>query len=257
MTTSENPDSRPEVEIIQPQIPPEHGIPVRIKLPEGRPLVTYTLIGLTVLVFLAQLLTRNLYGVDLPYLFGVKSNDLILRGQYWRLITPLFLHADILHIGFNMYALYILGTELERFYGHGRFLFLYLVSGFGGVVASFWLTQAASLGASTSVFGLLGAYGVLAYKNQRIFGQQSKRILRNVFQIAGINLLLGLMPSIDNWGHLGGLIGGVLLSWFGGPEYEFSGSMYELHLGNKRTLAQFFGAVIGVSALFALLATLK
>jgi rhomboid protease GluP len=208
-------------------------------LPQRLPFVTYTLIILTVLVFLAQLGTEALLGEDIPFQFGVKYNPLIDAGQYWRLFTPTLLHADILHIGFNMYALYLLGRELERFYGHWRFLLLYLLGGFTGALASYLFTPHPSLGASTATFGLLGAYGILAFRNQRIFGPRSRLILRNVIQIGIINLLLGLSPSIDNWAHLGGALGGVALAWFGGPEFHLSGSMVDIQLENKRTAQQF------------------
>ena len=86
-------------------------------------------------------------------MLGAKVNELILAGQVWRLITPILLHASILHIGFNMYALFVIGPQLERFYGHGRFLLLYLIAGFTGNVLSFVLSPNPSLGASTSVLG--------------------------------------------------------------------------------------------------------
>ncbi len=259
MTFPEEPTQTPAEadQTVQPEIitPDERPQPqIKLSLPDTRPVVTYSIIAITVLVFLLQLGTSNLLGYDLPVELGIKYNPLIDAGQYWRLIAPVLLHGDVLHIGFNMYALYILGRELERFYGHGRFLLLYLAGGFTGGVASYLLTAAPSLGASTATFGLLAAYGILGYRNQRIFGQQSQRIVRNVVQVAAINFLFGLSPGIDNWGHLGGAIGGALVAWFGGPEFRFAGTMLELHLEDKRNINQFLAVFLAVAGIFAVLA---
>lgn len=183
-----------------------------------QPIVTYTLLGLSILVYLLQMGTQEFLGVDLPVAYGVKVNELIAAGQVWRLITPILLHGSIIHIGFNMYALYIFGPRLEETFGHWRFLTLYLISGFAGNVFSMMFTQAPSLGSSTSIFGLLGAHGVFVYQNRAIFGSQvSRSALTRIAQVAIINLLIGLSPGIDNWGHVGGLIGGTIFTWFGGP----------------------------------------
>jgi len=209
LTFSQDPNQTPPIDQTpaQPGVfsPDERSQPqIRLVLPDTKPTVTYSIIAITVLVFLAQQVTQTYLGVDVPANLGIKYNPLIDAGEYWRLIAPVLLHGSVLHIGFNMYALFILGRELERFYGHLRFLLLYLVGGFSGGVFSYLLTSAPSLGASTAVFGLLAAYGILGYRNQRIFGPQSQRIVRNVIQVAAINFLFGLSPGIDNWGHLGG-----------------------------------------------------
>ena len=259
MTFSQDPNqtSPADQPPAQPGVLPPEERPqpqIRLVLPDTKPTVTYTIIAITVLVFLAQQATQTYLGVDIPANLGIKFNPLIDAGEYWRLIAPVLLHGSVLHIGFNMYALYILGRELERFYGHIRFLLLYLVGGFSGGVFSYLLTAAPSLGASTAVFGLLAAYGILGYRNQRIFGPQSQRIVRNVIQVAAINFLFGLSPGIDNWGHLGGAIGGLLVAWFGGPEFRFAGTMLEFHLEDKTSLSQFMAIFFTVLALFAALA---
>ena len=98
------------------------------------PLVTYILLGLTVLMFAAQQLSLQIAKVDYPFVLLGKINELILQGQLWRLFTPALLHSNVLHIAFNMYALYVFGTRLEPVYGHARFLMLYLLGAFGGNV---------------------------------------------------------------------------------------------------------------------------
>jgi rhomboid protease GluP len=100
---------------------------MRVKMPDRKPIITFALIGFTSVVFLIQFLIQTITGDDLLFFYGGKINELILIGQVWRLITPVLLHGSILHLGMNMYGLYILGRGLEMYYGHGRFLLLYLL----------------------------------------------------------------------------------------------------------------------------------
>jgi rhomboid protease GluP len=224
---------------------------LRIQLPENKPVVVYFIMGITILVYLLQLGSNAIFGYDVVAIVGMKINEFIYIGEYWRLITPVFLHANLMHIGFNMYALNALGPQLERFYGSWQFLLLYLACGFGGVVASFALTDAASVGASTAIFGLLGAMGTFAYLNQKTFGDRAKRSLRSILQIAAINLLIGFTPGIDNWGHLGGLVAGVIIGWLGGPLFEIVRNQDFLQAKNSRTDNQFLMATLSAFLIFA------
>lgn len=221
-----------------------------------RPYVTYTLIGICVVIFLLQYATSTFYGVDIPDALGIKSNSLIIQGQVWRLFTPMFLHSinNYLHIVFNMYSLYYLGTSLERFYQHGRFLLLFLLSGFAGNVLSFIFSPQLSHGSSTAIFGLLGAEAVLLYQNREVFGNVARRALPQVVMIAAINLMIGLSPGIDNWGHVGGLLGGILFAWFGGPLFQRQGLLPPYAVKDVRGEREVITAAIGVAGLFAFLA---
>jgi rhomboid protease GluP len=134
-----------------------------------------------------------------------------------------FLHGSIYHIGFNMYALFIFGRGLESRFGHLRFAALYFLAAFAGNVLSFVLTPDASLGASTAIFGLITAEGIFLFQNRKLLGQQANRALGNIVMVAVINLILGMSPGIDNWGHVGGLLGGLLFAWFGGPRWKVEG----------------------------------
>lgn len=207
---------------------------VKIELPAGKPVVTTVLMALTIAIYAVQLITGYVLGYDLPAALGMKANQLILQGQYWRLFTPIFLHGSPLHLGFNMYALYILGRRVERFYGSLRFLALYFIAGISGNIFSFYFTAAPSLGSSTAIFGLLGAEGIFIYQHRKLFGAQSRAALGQIVQVAVINLLIGLTPGIDNWGHVGGLIGGAIFSAFGGPRLRVAGSPPALRLENTR-----------------------
>lgn len=221
------------------------------------PLATYILIGLTVAVYLAQLGTNALFGYDLPAIFGMKINENIMSGELWRLITPMFLHGSVLHIGFNMYALVIIGSGLERRFGHLRFLILYLLGSLAGNVFSFLMSPNPSLGASTAIFGLLGAEMVFFYQNRKLFGSGARRALQNVIMVAAVNFIIGLSPGIDNWGHLGGLMGGLIFTWFGGPRLKLEGGYPYLSIVDERgPQDQWLGAGL-VLLLFGALAAAK
>lgn len=231
---------------------------VRVKLPDSRPTVTYALMVITGLVFVGQMVSESMLGgQDLLAMLGMKVNDLILEGQFWRFITPMFLHASILHIAFNMYALFALGPTLERYYGHGRYLALYFVSGFAGNVLSFMFSSTPSLGSSTAIFGLLGAQGVFFYQNRELFGQGARSALINVVMWGAINLVFGFTnPRIDNWGHIGGLLGGILFAYTAGPVLKLAGGYEQLTVEDERDPGDVLRFALLVAGVFVLLAAL-
>ena len=110
-----------------------------------------------------------------------------------------------------MYALLVIGVGLERYFGHGRYLLLYVLGGFTGNVLSFLLSSGYSVGASTAIFGLIGAEGVFLYQNRQLFGRQFGRAIGNVIFIIVVNLVIDFVPGsgIDYWGHIGGLVGRI------------------------------------------------
>jgi rhomboid protease GluP len=221
-------------------VPPQ-GQSVRVPFPTVTPVVTYVIVAVTVAFFLLQkgsgvLIGTAPNGVDWVTLWGAQIDTAIRAGQIWRFITPILLHGSILHIGFNMYALYIFGLDLERSYGHGRFLALYLLTGFSGNVISFLFSNGSySIGASTAIFGLIAGEGIFLYQNRKLFGDRAKRALGNIIFVAVANLLLGLSPGIDNWGHIGGLLGGLIFAWFAGPVWVLEGIYPTMRLVDRRT----------------------
>jgi rhomboid protease GluP len=230
------------------------GVPVTVRQPATQPKVTYAIIGVTVVVYLLQMVTQYFIGGDYPLYWGAKVNQLIQQGQLWRFFTPMLLHGSILHIGFNMYALYAIGRQLELYYGHWRYLALYVISGFAGNVFSFIFSPNPSLGASTAVFGVLAAEGVFLYQNREMFGQYANRALTQVIMIAAVNLVIGLSPGIDNFGHVGGLVGGALFAWFAGPLLGVAGFYPNFSTVDRRERRSVLMAGLGVSAWFVLLA---
>jgi rhomboid protease GluP len=233
---------------------PAYVQPAPVRIPRTTPYVTYSLLGLTILVFLLQLGTPTLFGFDLPAALGAKVNELIIAGQIWRLITPLFLHSTslMLHVVFNMYALYAFGPNLERYYGHGRFLGLYLLAGFTGNVLSFVFSPNPSVGASTAIFGLVGAEAVFLYRNRQLLGSGAQRALMNLLVIVVLNLFLGFSSGfVDNWGHIGGLIGGIAFAWFGGPLLDVDGVYPAFRIVDRRSKTQSLLAGLAIFAIFA------
>jgi membrane associated rhomboid family serine protease len=169
----------------------------------GAPVVTYSLIGVSVLAYLVQFLTGSL----LTGLFAFTPQALVVVNEPWRMLTSLFLHGSVLHLLLNMYTLWIFGQLLEGLLGRWRFLALYLISGLAGSVGVvvFGAPTSWVLGASGAIFGLMGAFVVI----QRRFGAD----LTQLYILLAINLAIGFLPGANiSWqAHLGGLIGGALV----------------------------------------------
>jgi rhomboid protease GluP len=204
-------------------------------MPRSAPYVTYSIIGVTVFFYVLQLLSEYAFGTDIPVIYGARINEAILEGELWRFLTPALLHGSLPHIAFNMYALLSFGTSLERHFGHGRFFLLYILGAFAGNVASFLFSPGYSVGASTAIFGLLGAEAVFLIQNRKSFPGQFRSAIGNIIFIAAINLfVIGSLPGIDNWGHIGGLVGGLMFTSFAGPLWEIEGIYPAYHFVDKR-----------------------
>ncbi|WP_353855239.1 rhomboid family intramembrane serine protease [Bacillus sp. Bos-x628] len=174
----------------------------------GRPIFTYMFIAIQVVMFLLLELSGGSTNTATLTAFGAKNNALILDGEWWRLITPMFLHIGLTHLLFNTFALWSVGAAVEKIYGSGRFLIIYLISGIFGTIASFVFNTAIAAGASGAIFGCLGALLYLTISNRQLF---FRTMGTNIIVIILINLGIGFTVSgIDNAGHLGGLVGGFL-----------------------------------------------
>lgn len=140
--------------------------------------------------------------------FGAKYGSLIESGEWWRFVTPVFLHANLIHLGFNSWVLFDLGPAVEGLYGPQKFLVLYVLTGAAGFVLSFlWQPLAVSIGASGAIFGLIGVMIAYGYRNRRTAGEA----VRNMFVRWAVYMLaFGLLiPGIDNAAHIGGLLAGI------------------------------------------------
>jgi rhomboid protease GluP len=149
---------------------------------------------------------------------GALVPALVAQGESWRLVSSVFLHSGITHLGFNMLSLYFLGSFVEEAFGRSRFLALYLLSGVSGGLAYLYFGgfNQAAVGASGAIFGLLG--GVLGYSLRRGTFSWQNPLIRQLLILLALNLYLGFsVPNISNTAHLGGLAGGLAFGWLMAP----------------------------------------
>ena len=172
------------------------------------PYITYIIILINAILYVLGTLTGKQF--ELISLFGV-SGDLVRGGAYYRLLTSMFLHGSIFHLFFNCYALYIIGSQLEGFLGKIKYLVVYLLSGIAGALFSCAFNHGGlSIGASGAIFGLMGALVYFGYHYRVYLGNVVKT---QIIPLIVFNLALGFMVSgIDNFAHIGGLIGGGLVT---------------------------------------------
>ncbi len=182
------------------------------KLIQAMP-VTLILIIMNVVVYLVTAFVSRSLDIDIRVLvdFGAKVNELIDQGEYYRLVTSAFLHADAMHILFNMYALFALGRILEDFIGKARYISIYLFSALTGGILSYYYTPNVSVGASGAIFGLLGAILMVAIFKKQVV---NRGLLPRIAIVLMISLFSGFSSgTTDNYGHIGGLIGGLVMSF--------------------------------------------
>jgi rhomboid protease GluP len=237
------PERRNPHPLERPPAPPEGGQRPRqqviLHIPSVRPNVTYAIIAINVVIFLIRATSLQLD--EQIVLWGAsRPSDVLVGGQVYRLFTAMFLHASIfnavggfalqnvLHLVFNMYLLYTVGSQVERLFGHVRFALIYVLGGLAGSVLSVVLSETNnySLGASGAVFAIIAAQFVYLYQHRKLLGARARAQMQSLVFLAVINLIYGALTSVgrsiflvDNWAHLGGLIGGLVLTWAIGPLY--------------------------------------
>ena len=184
-------------------------------------IITYSIIAINVIIYIiSALLSRNFFSIDVSVLdfLGAKDNLLINNGQYYRLFTCMFLHSGILHIASNMYALYSIGGLAESIYGKKKYIVIYIASGIIASLFSYVFSSGISVGASGAIFGILGAVLIIAHKLKRRIGTG---LLKNIIFVIAINLFISFtIPNIDISAHAGGLIAGIIISWFLFPKNQ-------------------------------------
>lgn len=170
--------------------------------------ITYLLIAINIIAFIITSAAGGIQDTDIILKFGAKINYLIARGEYWRLLSSAFLHLGVAHIIFNMYGLYNIGLLVEKIYGSKKFLFIYLFAALSGSTCSFVFSSVPSAGASGAIFGLFGALLYLGQNKPKMF---TTSFGVNILIVLGFNIIYGLSNTgIDNFAHIGGLIGGYL-----------------------------------------------
>ena len=177
-----------------------------------KPIVTYSLIFICVLVFILMYVLGNGSTDNYTLLvFGANVDTLTKNGDYYRLFTSMFLHIGILHLLCNMYSLYIIGKEVENVFGKVKYLIIYLLSGIAGSILSLAFNHnTICAGASGAIFGLLGALLYFGYYYRTYLGAT---LTRSIIPVIVLNLIIGFTSSgIDNAAHIGGLVGGILIA---------------------------------------------
>src|SRR5947208_15020785 len=176
---------------------------------------TYIFFALNILVFLLMALAGGSTNEATLMAFGVKSNAEIAKGQWWRFVTPIFIHIGLLHLFFNSYALWIVGPQVEKIYGGGRFVILYVPTGVAGVYGSYaYHPNTISAGASGAIFGLFGVLLAFGLRYRCSLPRFVNRAVGSgVLPVIVINLIIGLtIPQIDNSAHIAGLLAGAALA---------------------------------------------
>ncbi len=243
MLPEQPPERRPhplEEQSAPPAPPPSNApsrTPVTLRIPAVSPTVTYVLIAINVLVFLSRAVSVE---IDSALFDWGANNPLAVfeQGELHRLLTAMFLHASVrdalggfafqnaIHLILNAYIIYVTGRGIEPLFGHLRFALVYLLGGLAGSIASALLSPSNvySVGASGAAFAILGAEFVYLYKHRRLLGERGRAQMGSLISLGVINLAFGILSSvssggarIDNWGHIGGALGGAALAWMIAP----------------------------------------
>lgn len=216
---------------------------------KDKPYVTYLLLAAMVVVFG---LMSVMGGTENPVTlveFGAKYNPLIRAGQYWRLVTPIFIHIGFTHILMNGITLYFIGQYVEQLFGHWRFTIIFFVSGILGNLGSFAFNSGLSAGASTAIFGLFGAFLMLGEsfsKNPAIVSMAKTFLLFIVLNI-GTDIFVS---GIDIAGHIGGLVGGFLIAYVTGVGFSKTSRVKRVIAAIMLVVIVFVLYTIGMQAKF-------
>lgn len=176
-----------------------------------QPIVTYIIMAICIILFILMELSGGSTNSQTLLKYGANLDVLVKNGEYYRLFTCIFLHIGIMHLLCNMYSLYIIGREVENLFGKIKYIIIFILSGiFGSIMSLAFTHNTISAGASGAIFGLLGA---LLYFGMHYRTYLGEAIKRSIIPIIVINLIIGFFAEgIDLAAHMGGLVGGVLVS---------------------------------------------
>ncbi len=172
--------------------------------------VSFGIMAITAAIYIIGFMSPSLDVTLTNWL--AQANWLILAGDWWRIFTAALLHGSFLHIGFNMYALYLFGPRMEQQVGSPSFAALYIAAAGAGGLASYLLgpLDQVSIGASGAIFGLFGAWIFVAWKMRHTPGGRS--MFTQLFVLLAINVVISLAPGIDGLAHLGGFVAGIVIA---------------------------------------------
>jgi rhomboid protease GluP len=205
-----------------------------LRIASVRPRITFVLLAILVIIWAPMAFSPQVARFMVNNFALIKGP--MIDGEWWRLITATFLHSPdiILHIAFNGYALFMIGMDLESFFGRARFVAIYAVSALGGSVASFAFSPAfqslpggqlvpvSGVGASGAIFGLIGALAVYFGLHRAMFGRLGQAQFWNIIFVIGLNIFIGFSGffPIDNSAHIGGLVAGAVSGFILCPRYR-------------------------------------
>lgn len=219
----------------QPQVPQAEDSPkpkrVELRLPGlvKIPYVTYALLAINIALFALRFLAPDFY-LERILIPGVSDTvGIVERKEFYRLFTAMFLHANELHIAFNMFSLYQIGRYVERYFGHLRFGLIYALGGLLGSLLMLFASRF-GLGASGALFAVFGAQIVFLYRHRELFGAAGRAQMWSSIQIMVVNFIIGFAANIGaemagssgiigNAAHIGGALGGAILAWFIAPRF--------------------------------------
>jgi|GEM_PF-248763 len=189
-----------------------------------QPLVTYSILAITAIITF----TAGFEDSDLRQLLWLDKGAMYTANEYWRLFTVALVHGSIIHLMFNMYALWIIGPIVEALYGPGRFLGIYLACAAAGSAASYATSASFAVGASGAVFGLFGVLLVADRVHKPALTRNARGLTMQIGMLIGINLFIGFSPglNIDNAAHIGGLLAGAALGFLLVPAGATLGSFW-------------------------------
>jgi rhomboid protease GluP len=194
-----------------------------------RPYITYALLAINLGLFALKYIAPDFYLEHIIYP-GISFTDGIVENkEFYRLFTAMFLHANEIHIAFNMLVLYQIGGYVERYFGHLRYIIIYLLGGLLGSLLMLFVSDA-GLGASGAIFAIFGAQIAFLYRQRQLFGAVGRAQMWASVRIIALNLIIGIVanlgsqvaggnPVIGNAAHFGGAVGGAILAWFIAPHF--------------------------------------
>ncbi|KAH7281799.1 hypothetical protein KP509_36G063500 [Ceratopteris richardii] len=216
--------------------------------------VVYIVAAINIAVYIFGLAspieTAGMGTSTLPLLYGAKVNELLLNGEWWRLVTPMFLHSGFFHIALSSWALLFFGPQVERVFGPLAFCMIYFLGGLCGNICSFYFTSAATVGGTGPLFALFSAWVAYLWLNREALGEKSAEFGIKATTLMGI-LVLGLsclLPT-DEWIHVGAILPGFLFGSFAAPSLQVGADGSDPGTSNEQYEGQQYGVFDSPSVL--------
>ncbi|CAA2984296.1 RHOMBOID 9, chloroplastic [Olea europaea subsp. europaea] len=201
------------------------------------------LASINIAVFLIEIATpiknSNFELFSLPLVYGAKINNLILMGEWWRLVTPIFLHSGIFHIALGSWFLFIFGLEVSQKYGSFTFLLIYILGGFSGNLISFLHTPEPTVGGTGPVFALIGAWLIYQVQNRDVIATEaSKSMFQKAIIFTVLSFVLSNFGPIDDWSHFGAAFTGIVYGFFTCPSLQVKDASSDIGQEERMTLVR-------------------